>query len=62
VCLRSLLLGAARQQLIRGLGEQDEWDQGTVTGKVHEYVVRIEWVSEPHLKVCRLIIGVEHSF
>jgi hypothetical protein len=62
VCLCSLLLGAARQQLIRGLGEQDEWDQDTVTGKVHEYVVRIDWVSEPHLEVCRLIIGVESPF
>jgi len=62
VCLRSLLLGAARQQLIRGLGEQDEWDQDTVTGKVHEYVGRTDWASETHLKVCRLIIRVEHSF
>ena len=62
VCLRSLLLGAARQQLIRGLGEQDEWVQDTVTGKVRAYVGRIDWVREPHLKVCRLSIGVEHSF
>jgi len=56
VYLRLLLLGAARQQLIRGLGEQDEWDQDIVTGNVHEYVVKTDWVSEPHLKLCRLII------
>jgi len=62
VCHRSLLLGAARQQPIRGLGEQDEWDQDTVTGKVHEYIARTDWVSEPHLKVCRLNVRVEHSF
>jgi hypothetical protein len=62
VCLHSLLLGAARQQLIRGLGEQDEWDQDTVTGKVHEYVGRIDRVSKAHLEVCRLSIRVDHPF